>query len=164
MSRVGILVGGFLLAATLLACSGARETESVANEPDASSGADGSGDAISSSDGSGLSNDVDEPDAAINFGWTNETNIQGIFQTYCAPCHGAQWSSCWNVQANAAIIDEMVSTGAMPRNGGFPSSDKATLLAWLDAGAPCTGTPQPFDAGGGPPPPPSGAPPSSLPY
>jgi hypothetical protein len=48
-----------------------------------------------------------------------------------------------------------VSSGAMPRSGPLSPSDKTTLLAWLGAGAPCTGPREPptqtFVGGGGAP-------------
>jgi len=82
------------------------------------------------------------PDAGPDLGWGNQTNIEGIFSTYCAGCHSAQWATCWNVQANAANIYGMVSSGAMPRNGPMPAAVEMTLLDWLDAdgGVTCDGT------------------------
>jgi hypothetical protein len=88
-------------------------------------------------------------DGAPNLGWTKQTDIEKIFATYCSGCHGTAWASCWSVQEGAASIESVVSSGAMPRGATMSSSDKTTLLAWLDAGAPCTGTPSPYDAGGG---------------
>jgi hypothetical protein len=73
-------------------------------------------------------------------GWTGQTNIEAIFEASCSGCHGTQWSTCWDVQENAAGVDDMVSSGAMPRSGSLSAADKSTLLAWLGRGAPCTGT------------------------
>jgi hypothetical protein len=81
-------------------------------------------------------------------GWTKRTNIEAVFESYCSECHGAQWSSCWNVQASASVVDEMITSGAMPRVGTLTPSDKSTLETWLGDGAPCNGTP-PADGGGG---------------
>jgi hypothetical protein len=118
---------------------------------DAAVGPDAAPDATTDPDG-GVGND-----GGPNLGWAGQTDIESIFQTYCAGCHGAQWASCWNVQANAQNIDQMVSSGAMPRGGMLPPAVEMTLLDWIEAGAQCTGPDDPYDAGGGPPPPP-GAP------
>jgi hypothetical protein len=80
-------------------------------------------------------------------GWENQTNIEAIFESSCSGCHGATWSSCWTVQANADNVESAVSSGAMPRGTPLTTSDKATLLAWLGDGAPCSGTKPSEDAG-----------------
>jgi hypothetical protein len=72
-------------------------------------------------------------------GWDGRTNIEAIFEASCAGCHGQQWSSCWNVQACVASIDQAVSSGAMPRGSSLSASDRSTLLGWLGEGAPCNG-------------------------
>jgi hypothetical protein len=88
-------------------------------------------------------------DAGSNMGWGSQTGVQDIFVTYCSGCHGAQWSTCWNVQDNATVIGDAVSSGAMPRGSTLPSSVKAALLDWLKEGAPCASPPPDggFDAG-----------------
>jgi hypothetical protein len=80
-------------------------------------------------------------------GWDGRTNIEAIFEASCNGCHGQQWSSCWGVQACAASVDGMVSSGAMPRGGSLSASDRSTLLVWLGAGAPCSGV-EPPNTGG----------------
>jgi len=80
-------------------------------------------------------------------GWDGRTNIEAIFAASCDGCHGQQWSSCWDVQACAASVDGMVSSGAMPRGGSLSPSDRSTLLGWLGEGAPCSGV-QPPNTGG----------------
>jgi hypothetical protein len=84
-------------------------------------------------------------DGTSNDGWTGQTNVEAIFESDCSGCHGTQWSSCWDVQADAQGVEALVSSGAMPRSGSLSSSDRSTLLAWLGQGAPCTG---PKPAGG----------------
>jgi hypothetical protein len=44
------------------------------------------------------------------------------------------------------MVDNAVSSGAMPRNGTLPAAEKTTLLNWLQQGAPCAG-PKPTDSG-----------------
>lgn len=73
-------------------------------------------------------------------GWTGQTDIEAIFEASCSGCHSTQWSSCWNVQANAELVDQMVSSGEMPQGGGLSPSDESTVTAWLRKGAPCSGT------------------------
>jgi hypothetical protein len=81
-------------------------------------------------------------------GWQGQTNIEAIFESSCTQCHGTLWSTCWNVQACATIVDNAVSSGAMPRNGPLPPSEKSALLDWLGQGAPCSGAkPADDDAG-----------------
>jgi hypothetical protein len=80
-------------------------------------------------------------------GWSGRTNVEAIFESYCSGCHGTTWSSCWTVQENADTVQSAVSSGAMPRGTPLAPSDKTTLLAWLDQGAPCSGT-KPSDDGG----------------
>jgi hypothetical protein len=72
-------------------------------------------------------------------GWQGRTNIEAIFESSCAQCHGTTWSACWQVQACATEVDNAVSSGAMPRNGPLPASEKSALLDWLGRGAPCSG-------------------------
>jgi hypothetical protein len=80
-------------------------------------------------------------------GWEGRTNIEAIFEASCAGCHAKQWSSCWNVQACAASVDSMVSSGAMPRGGSLSASDRSALLGWFGEGAPCNGV-KPATTGG----------------
>ena len=80
-------------------------------------------------------------------GWEGRTNIEAIFEASCSGCHGQQWSSCWDVQACASSVQDMVSTGAMPRGGSLSASDRSALLGWLGEGAPCSGV-QPATTGG----------------
>lgn len=91
-----------------------------------------------------------------NLGWDGQTNIQAAFEANCSQCHGAQWASCWDVQASASVVESAISSGAMPRGGGLSASDKALMLGWLAAGAQCTG-PRPTggDDGGVTDPPPT---------
>jgi hypothetical protein len=129
--RFAPLVVGLVWTA-LLGCSSAPTTggEQVQSGPD--SGADGGG--------------GDDSDAAPNSGWAGQTNIEDIFQNNCARCHGEVFGSCWGLQGSASQIEQAVASGAMPRNGMLADSEKTALLAWLNAGAQCTG--DPVDAGG----------------
>jgi hypothetical protein len=87
--------------------------------------------------------------AGDNPGWTGQTNVEAIFAANCSECHGDAWSSCWNVQASASIVESEVASGDMPRSGPLSASDKATLVDWLSAGAECTGPREPPTGGGG---------------
>jgi hypothetical protein len=99
---------------------------------------------------SGASDDTSTKSGGGADGWSGRTNIEAIFESYCSGCHGTQWSTCWNVQESASLVDEMVSSGAMPRVGMLTTSDKTTLVDWLGQGAPCSGTrPSGDDAGMG---------------
>jgi len=80
-------------------------------------------------------------------GWDGRTNIEAIFESSCDGCHSQQWSSCWDVQACAASVDGMVSSGAMPRGGSLSAPDRSTLLGWLAQGAPCSGLKPPNTGG-----------------
>jgi hypothetical protein len=75
-----------------------------------------------------------------NDGWSDQTNIEAVFEANCSGCHGTQWASCWDVQASASVVESMIAGGAMPRGSVLSPSDKSTVLDWLSAGAPCTGT------------------------
>jgi hypothetical protein len=81
-------------------------------------------------------------------GWTDRTNIEAIFESYCSGCHGTQWSTCWDVRASSGLVDSMIASGAMPRTGMLTAPDKSALLTWLGEGAPCEGTPPSNDGGG----------------
>ena len=72
-------------------------------------------------------------------GWGTQTNVQAIFDNSCSGCHGAEWT-CWNVHDDASAVESAVSSGEMPRGNPLPATDKATLLEWLQAGAPCQGS------------------------
>ncbi len=79
-------------------------------------------------------------ESADDEGWTGHARIAEVLEMYCSGCHGAAWSSCWDVQASKLPVTWMVSSGAMPRVGTLRADDKAALLDWLEAGAPCSGT------------------------
>jgi hypothetical protein len=90
-------------------------------------------------------------------GWDARTNVEAVFAASCSGCHGAQWSTCWDVQASATAVEDAIVSGAMPRGGPLSPSDESTVLTWLMQGAPCAGTmpSNPDDGGvfggGGPP-------------
>jgi len=88
-------------------------------------------------------------DGGYNDGWDGQTNIEAIFEASCSGCHGTGWASCWNVQASNQEVASAVSSGAMPRGSALSASDKSTLLAWLSAGADCTGPRENPTGGGG---------------
>jgi hypothetical protein len=155
----------WLLGLSALGCSAAPSSGGARTE---SEGADGGSsgedaaapadalaptDAATQSEGSfsdGESSDGGESgDAGSNMGWGSQTAVEDIFVKYCSGCHGAQWSTCWNVQDNATGIASLVSSGAMPRGSTLPPSVKTTLLDWLEEGAPCASPPPDggFDAG-----------------
>lgn len=92
----------------------------------------------SSASGDVTSSDA-SADGAPGDGWDGRTNVEAIFEASCSGCHGQQWSTCWDVQACASTVDEMVSSGAMPRGGTLSASDRSTMLTWLGEGAPCSG-------------------------
>ena len=79
-----------------------------------------------------------QPDSV---GWGTQTNVEAVFASNCTGCHASEWESCWNVQSASSGVEGMISTGSMPPGGGLSSTDRATVLAWLDAGAPCVGPP-----------------------
>jgi len=83
--------------------------------------------------------DAGDDSSAPGDGWQGRTDIEAIFESSCAQCHGTMWSACWDVQACATVVDDAVSSGAMPRNGPLPPSEKSALLDWLGQGAPCSG-------------------------
>jgi hypothetical protein len=127
----------------------------AAKEADGGEGVDASGfprddggDRADATTGGDASYEAGGGDAAPNLGWTNQTNIEGIFTKYCFSCHGTQFSSCFDVQSIATDIETVVSSGSMPRGQTMAAADKQTLLAWLKAGAKCTGV-DPEDAGAG---------------
>jgi len=80
----------------------------------------------------------DDADASDNLGWGNQTEVESIVTTSCGGCHGFQ--SCWSIQAEAAEAQQEVSSGAMPEGTPLTASEKATLLEWLQDGAPCSGS------------------------
>ncbi len=83
-------------------------------------------------------------------GWSGRTNVEAVFEASCSGCHGSQWASCWDVQASASVVESMIAGGAMPRGSVLSPSDKSTVLDWLGAGAPCSGTrPSGGDGDGG---------------
>jgi hypothetical protein len=88
-----------------------------------------------------------QSDGTPDDGWEGRTNIEAIFESSCSGCHGQQWSSCWDVQACAASVDDMVSSGAMPRDGSLSAPDRSALVGWLGEGAPCSGV-KPANIGG----------------
>ena len=115
---------GFALTLAVSACSGGAAPGATTFPPDAGDDSSPPGD-----------------------GWQGRTNIEAIFESSCAPCHGITWSACWQVQACATVVDDAVSSGDMPRNGPLPDSEKTVLLQWLGQGAPCSG-PKPDDDAG----------------
>jgi hypothetical protein len=136
-----------LLALTLAA---ALATGCYGGGPDRTGG---TGDDAGTGDdtGTGLDAGVDShtEDAATNLGWGGNTNIEEIFETSCSGCHGSQWSSCWNVQDSASEVEGEVSSGDMPRGGTLAPADKSALVAWLNAGAQCSGAQPDGGVGGG---------------
>jgi hypothetical protein len=129
-----------LAVVTVVACS-ASPTEDPST---GSGGSDGTG----TSAGAGGSAGGGTP-------WGTRTDVEAIFAKDCSGCHADEWTSCWNVHESAEAIESAIATGDMPRGSTMAASDKATVLAWLQAGAPCEG-PEP-DGGatttgtGGPP-------------
>jgi hypothetical protein len=119
-----------------IGCSGASSSSAAA---DAAPNVDDGGDEGRGPGADGGNDADDEGGDDAGDGWNHYTNIEAIFEANCASCHGSQFSSCWTVQANATPIQGAVSSGAMPRGGKLSPSDLAALLAWLDAGAPCSG-------------------------
>jgi hypothetical protein len=86
--------------------------------------------------------------AGADVGWTGHTDIQSTFADNCSRCHDSAWASCWSVQASASSVESVVSSGEMPLGGSLSATDKSAVLAWLDQGAPCSGT-KPDDVQGG---------------
>ncbi len=72
--------------------------------------------------------------------WGSRTDIEAIFQNDCSQCHGTAWSSCWTVHEGADELQGAIESGAMPRGNAMAAADKAAVLAWLAAGATCTGS------------------------
>ena len=52
------------------------------------------------------------------------------------------------MQDSASEVQGEVASGAMPRGSTLAPADKSALLAWLGAGAQCSGTPPPQPDGG----------------
>jgi mono/diheme cytochrome c family protein len=94
-------------------------------------------------------------DADSDDGWTGRTNVEAVFATSCSGCHGAQWSTCWDVQQSATSVQDAITSGDMPRGSALSPSDKNSVVSWLQQGAPCSGAnPEGPDAApgqGGPP-------------
>jgi hypothetical protein len=78
-------------------------------------------------------------------GWGTRTDVEAIFQKDCGSCHGSAWTSCWGNHDAASTLTQAIQSGAMPQSGPMAPEDKATVLEWLQAGAPCAGS----DPGGG---------------
>jgi hypothetical protein len=129
LSRLLVVVAAAMCATGLLACSGASPAGS---EPRPSAGDAGGEDA--------------GDDGGDDLGWGVHTDVEAVLEANCAECHSTQWASCWDVQASASDVGSAVSSGAMPRGSTLSAADKSTLLDWIQAGAPCTGT-EPADAG-----------------
>ena len=105
-------------------------------------GCGGAGGTESEQDDAGtLAPDAGAPsDAGTNLGWGSNTSIQSILEANCSRCHSSQWSNCWTVQESAQEMESAVSSGFMPRGGAMAAADKNALVAWLSAGAECSGT------------------------
>jgi hypothetical protein len=58
-----------------------------------------------------------------------------FFSSHCSGCHGFA-SSQASVEANAAFIESMVSSGTMPPGGGVSASDRQRIVNWLGCGTP----------------------------
>jgi mono/diheme cytochrome c family protein len=98
--------------------------------------------------GAASSSSTQQPPPPPDDGWSGRTNVEAVFESSCSGCHGSAWSSCWNVQASESEVEGAVSSGAMPLGGALSSSDKQTVVGWLNEGAPCSGTkPTGDDAG-----------------
>lgn len=96
-------------------------------------------------------------DGGTGDGWGSHADVAEIFATYCTPCHGSAWSSCWGDHESAGALTSVIQSGAMPRNGPMAPADKAAVLSWLQDGAPCVGSEPDGGGGGGGPLPPFGA-------
>jgi hypothetical protein len=117
-------------------------------DADAGGGADADAGGNPDADAGGGPDADADVDAQTNLGWTGQENIETIFTTYCANCHGTAWASCWDDQTADQTLSSVIQSGFMPRGTTMTAADKSTVLNWLDAGAPCTGTP-PGDSGTG---------------
>ncbi len=66
--------------------------------------------------------------------WTNYAS--NWFATYCSRCHSDAWSSYANVQSDSQSLQDVISSGAMPRGGGLSEAERQRLLAWIACGLP----------------------------
>ena len=71
------------------------------------------------------------------------TEVQPLLLASCSECHGAGSGNgpgaltTYNEIFNArSLIRSAVSSGRMPRNGSLTAAQKATIICWIDNGAP----------------------------
>jgi hypothetical protein len=65
--------------------------------------------------------------------WSNYASA--FFNSYCANCHGTEFSTQADVSSNAAATKSSISTGSMPP-GGLSSSEQTRILNWFNCGMP----------------------------
>lgn len=89
-----------------------------------------------------------------------------VFEPNCIRCHsaaggnraGINLETYSSVQPLVQTILSVVSSGAMPPSGGMAANLKASLVAWIQAGAPEIVDPNGAPVGGGVAPPPTSPP------
>lgn len=93
--------------------------------------------------GGGNNNFTVDCNTVTNKAWT--ANVSPIIQSSCAVsnCHAAgstngpgPLTTHAEVSAVASSVRNAVSNGSMPKNGSLSSSQKSSIICWIDSGAP----------------------------